>query len=101
MKIEKKKKEGKERGDKEEPQFKPVNANWRKPLGNILKLDIDLQGLPGGPVVKMPSANAGDVGEVDSTQTPVFLPGESRGQRSRADSTCPWGHKEWDMTEVT
>ena len=41
-------------------------------MGNILKLDIDLQGLPGGPVVKMPSANAGDIGEVDSTQTPVF-----------------------------
>ena len=32
--------------------------------------------------------------------TPVFLPGESYGQRSLADYE-PWGHKESDMTEVT
>ena len=31
---------------------------------------------------------------------PVFLPGESYGQRSLA-IYCPWGHKEWDPTEVT
>ena len=67
MKSEKKKKEGKKRGDKEEPQFKPVNVNRRKHLGNILKLDIDLEGVPGGTVVKIPSANAGDVRDVDST----------------------------------
>ena len=30
--------------------------------------------------------------------TPVFLPGESHGQRSLADYG-PWGHKESDMTE--
>ena len=30
--------------------------------------------------------------------TPVFLPGESHGQRSQAGCS-PWGHKEWDMTE--
>ena len=30
--------------------------------------------------------------------TPVFLPGESYGQRSLA-SYSPWGHKELDMTE--
>jgi len=30
--------------------------------------------------------------------TPVFLPGESHGQRSLADYS-PWGHKELDMTE--
>ena len=29
--------------------------------------------------------------------TPVFLPGESPGQRSLA-SYSPWGHKEWDTT---
>ena len=28
----------------------------------------------------------------------VFLPGESRGQRSLADYS-PWGHKESDRTE--
>ena len=32
--------------------------------------------------------------------TPVFLPGESDGQRSLA-GCCPWGHKESDMTEAT
>ena len=30
--------------------------------------------------------------------TPVFLPGESRGQRSLVDYS-PWGHKESDTTE--
>ena len=32
--------------------------------------------------------------------TPVFLPGESHGQRSLVGSS-PWGLKESDMTEVT
>jgi len=32
--------------------------------------------------------------------TPVFLPGESHGQRSLAGYS-PWGHKESDMTENT
>ena len=32
--------------------------------------------------------------------TPVFLPGESDGQRSLADYS-PWDHKELDTTEVT
>ena len=32
--------------------------------------------------------------------TPVFLPGESCGQRSLV-GYCPWGHKESDTTEVT
>ena len=31
---------------------------------------------------------------------PLFLPGESHGQRSLAGYS-PWGCKEWDMTEVT
>ena len=32
--------------------------------------------------------------------TPVFLPGESHGQRS-LEGYSPWGDKELDMTEVT
>ena len=32
--------------------------------------------------------------------TPVFLPGESHGQRSLAGYS-PWGHTELDMTEAT
>ena len=32
--------------------------------------------------------------------TPVFLPGESHGQRSLG-SYSPWGHKELDTAEAT
>ena len=32
--------------------------------------------------------------------TPVFLPGESRGQRSLV-GCCPWGRIELDTTEAT
>jgi len=31
---------------------------------------------------------------------PVFLPGESHGQRS-LEGYSPWGHKESDMTKAT
>ena len=31
---------------------------------------------------------------------PVFLPGESHGQRS-LEGYIPWGHKESDMTKMT
>ena len=38
--------------------------------------------------------------EKEMATTPVFLPGESQGQRSLVG--CPlWGHTESDMTEVT
>ena len=62
-------------------------------------------------MVKNPSANAGDVRDVGSNPasgrfpwrrawqpTPVFLPGESHGQRSLVGYS-PWGHKESDTTE--
>ena len=57
-------------------------------------------------------AEAGDVrdrfdpwvGKIPSRRawqpTPVFLPGESRGQWNLV-SYSPWGHKELDTTEVT
>ena len=64
-------------------------------------------------MVKNPPANAGDVRDVGSipgsgrspggghgNPTPVFLPGESYGQRSLAGCS-PWGCKESDMTEAT
>ena len=52
--------------------------------------------------------NAGDVGSIPELGrfaggghgTPVFLPGESHGQRSLAGYS-PQGHKELGMTEVT
>ena len=56
-------------------------------------------GLPGGSVVKNPSANAGDVGSIlglgrspgkgNGNPTPVFLPGESHGQRSLVGYSPP------------
>ena len=62
----------------------------------------------GALVVKNPPANAGEVrnevGKIPWRRkrqpTPVFLPGESHGQRSLAGYS-PQGHKELDMTEMT
>ena len=41
-----------------------------------------------------------DLLEEDVATHPVFLPGESYGQRSLV-SYSPWGRKELDMTEAT
>ena len=61
---------------------------------------------------KESACNAGDTGNIGSDPwfrkipwrrgqpTPVFLPGESHGQKSLAGSS-PWGHKELDTTEYT
>ena len=70
-------------------------------------------GFPGGSAVKESSCKAGAKGDTVSIPrsgrspwrrawqpTPVFLPGESHGQRSLAGYS-PWGQKESDMTEVT
>ena len=62
-------------------------------------------------VVKNPPANAGDRRDVGSIpgsgrsperghSNPVFLPGESHGQRGLVGYS-PWSHKEVDTTEVT
>ena len=60
-------------------------------------------GFPGNSDSKASACNAGELGSIPGSgrlswrrkwqPTPVFLPGESHGQRS------PWGHKEWDTTE--
>ena len=54
-------------------------------------------------------ANAGDVGSIPGwgrspgegkgKPTPVFLPGESQGQRSLAGYS-PWGHKESELQQL-
>ena len=61
-------------------------------------------------VVKNQTANAGDMRhrfypwvekilwKREWQPTPVFLPGESHGQRSLTGNS-PWGHKELDTTE--
>ena len=63
-------------------------------------------------VVKNPPANAGDakdvglsLGQEDHLEeawqpTPVYLPGESHGQRNLA-GYIPWGRTELDTTEHT
>ena len=61
-------------------------------------------------MVKNPPASTGDTGSVLGSgrspggrawqPTPVFLPGESHGQRSLM-AYSPWGHRESDTTEVT
>ena len=59
-------------------------------------------GFPGSSVGKEPTYNAGDPGLIPGKipwrrkwqPTPVFLPGESHGQRSLAGYS-PWGCKSW------
>ena len=61
---------------------------------------IQFWGFPGGSVVKNLPANAGNSGWIPGLErspgegnvnpTPVFLPGESHGQRSLVDYS-PWG----------
>ena len=67
------------------------------------------QGFPGDSDYKESACNSGDLGSIlgsrrshgegDGNQaTPIFLSGESHGQRSPA-GYGPWGHKELDMIE--
>ena len=66
-------------------------------------------GLPRWPSGKEPPARAGDSGSIPGSgrfpeekmaPTPVFLPGESHGQRSLAGYS-PRGRKESDVSEYT
>ena len=67
-------------------------------------------GFPCSSVGKESACNAGDPGsnpglercpgEGNGKVTPVFLPGESYGQRSLAGYS-PWGRTESDTTEAT
>ena len=71
------------------------------------------EGFPGGLAVKNPPTSVEDARDEGSIPgsgrfpwrrkwqpTPLFLPGESHGQRSLAVYS-PWGHKESDTTEAT
>ena len=69
--------------------------------------DIEKMGFPGGSDCKKSACDAGDPGlipglgsplEKEWHPIPVFLPGESHGQRSLV-GCGPWGCKESDMTE--
>ena len=50
--------------------------------------------------MRIPSLGQEDPGKRKWQPTPVFLPGESHGQRSQAGYSL-WGREEPDMTEVT
>ena len=76
-----------------------------------LRISIQINGLPGGISVKILPENAeyirdsGSVPELGRSLggghgNPVFLLGESHGQRSLAGCS-PWGREESDMTEHT
>ena len=54
--------------------------------------------LPAMLEIQIQSLGRGDPLEKEMQSTPVFLPGESHGQRSLAGYS-PWGHKESDTTE--
>ena len=85
-----------------------------KPAGVCLSIVPDeWRGLPSGSAIKKSMCNAGVAGDVGSipgsgrcpggghgSTTPVFLPGESHGQRNLL-GYIPWGCKELDMTEAT
>ena len=64
----------------------------------LLFIDNFKVGFPGGSEVRNPPANARDTGLIPrlgrspGEPTPVFLPGESHGQRSLA-SYSPRGHR--------
>ena len=69
---------------------------------------LNCLGFPGGSDGKVSACNAGDPGSIpglgrppgegNGYPTPVFLPGESHGQRSLAGYSL-WGHKELNTTE--
>ena len=66
-----------------------------------IRLDKEEFGdFPQSSVGKESACNTGDPSLIPGSgrSTPVFLPGESHGQRSLAGYS-PWGHKESDTTE--
>ena len=79
-----------------------ANSEGFKPLKRIRK------SFPGGSVVKNPLANTGVMGLIPQSgrcpgerkwqPTPVFLPGESHGQRSLTGYSQSTGSQESDMT---
>ena len=75
-------------------------------IRNLTSSFLPEEGFPGGSDSKESACNAGDrvqsLGQEDPLEkemaTPIFLPGESHGQRSLAGYS-PWGRKELDTTE--
>ena len=59
-----------------------------------------VKNLPAMQETRVQSLDQEDPLKKEMATTPVFLPGESHGQRSLAGYS-PWSHKELDLTEVT
>ena len=76
----------------------------------IIVVNYALLGFPGGSDRKESACDAGDPGLIPGLGrfsrrrewqlTPIFLPGESHGQKSLAGYN-PWGRKEVDVTKAT
>ena len=90
------------------PKVKPLRICSVFHSDTFLILGIFIYLLIGGSVVKNPPASAGDAGDSGSIPgsrrfpwrkkqqpTPVFLPGESHGQRS-LEGYSPWGRRVGD-----
>ena len=87
------------------------NIRWH--VSTIIGSNRIVSGFPGGTSGKEPTANAGDLREAGlipglgrfpwrraQQPTPVYLPGESHGQRSLVVYS-PWSHKESDNNWAT
>ena len=96
-------------------KFTPLEFRiiWRKPFLTMYFKSFSTDfcsswcSFPGGSNGKESAYSVGDTGltpqlgrcpEKEMAPTPVFLPGESHGQRSLMGYS-PWGHKELDTTE--
>ena len=90
-----------------------VGHKWETNTLHLLWKSIYYRASQVALVVKNATANAGDIKRLgfdpwvgktpwkrEWHPTPVFLPGESHGQRSLVNYS-PWGHKESDTTEAT
>ena len=88
----------------------PLTKEWIKKMLCVC-IHTYTYGCSGGSVSKESACNTRDIkdmasipgsgrspGEGSGNPAPVFLPGESHGQRSLAGYS-PWGHKELDTTE--
>ena len=59
-----------------------------------------VKGLPAVRETQVQSLGQEDALQEGMQPTPVFLPGESHGQKS-PEGYSPWGHKRTDQTEAT
>ena len=67
-------------------------ANWASLVAQTVK------NLPAVQETRVPSLGQEDPPEKGMATTPIFLPGESHGQRSMVGYSS-WGHNESDMTQ--